>query len=193
MDVPASAGSASGVLPNPVGYNRVYVRPREPFSAASFYDGLRYGSSFVTNGPMLFFDAIEGHRVVQMALQVHSREPIERVDLVANGRVIKQFEVEPDQTSFSTELVMDSGVHSWVAARCFVKSDDTIRMAHSRPVFLVDGFWDAREDAEYFVAWIDELMAQTREDENRFSSDQERQAMLRIYNDARQFYVRKTR
>ena len=60
-------------------------------------------------------------------------------------------------------------------------------------VFLVDGFWDAREDAEYFVAWIDELMAQTREDEDRFSSDQERQAMLRIYNDARQFYVRKTR
>ena len=193
MDVPASAGSASGVLPNPVGYNRVYVRPREPFSAASFYDGLRYGSSFVTNGPMLFFDAIEGHRVVRMAVQVHSREPIERIELVANGKVIKQFEVEPDQTSFSTELVMDSGVHSWVAARCFVKSDDTIRMAHSRPVFLVDGYWDAREDAEYFVAWIDELMAQTREDEDRFSSDQERQAMLRIYNDARQFYVQKTR
>jgi hypothetical protein len=97
MDIPPSAGSASGVLPNPVGYNRVYVRPRERFTAKSFYDGLRYGSSFVTNGPMLFFDAIEGHREVRMALQVHSRETIERVELVANGKIIKQFDVEPNQ------------------------------------------------------------------------------------------------
>ncbi len=193
MDIPASAGSASGVLPNPVGYNRVYVRPREPFSAKSFYDGLRYGSSFVTNGPMLFFDAIEGAKEVRMALRVQSREPIERVDLVANGAVVKQFEVEPNQLTFSAELVMDSGVHSWVAARCFVKSDDTIRMAHSRPVFLVDGFWDAKEDAEYFVAWIDELIAQTREDKDRFSNEGERRSILGIYNDARQFYQRKAR
>ena len=142
---------------------------------------------------MLFFDAIEGHREVRMAVQVHSRETIERVELVANGKVIKQFEVEPDQTNFSTELVMDSGVHSWVAARCFVKSEDTIRMAHSRPVFLVDGFWDAREDAQYFIDWIDELIAQTREDKDRFSNEQERQAVLGIYNDARLFYQRKAR
>jgi len=193
MDIPASAGSASGVLPNPVGYNRIYVRPREPFSAKSFYDGLRYGSSFVTNGPMLFFDAIEGAKEVRMALRVQSREPIERVDLVANGAVVKQFEVEPNQLTFSAELVMDSGVHSWVAARCFVKSDDTIRMAHSRPVFLVDGFWDAKEDAEYFVAWIDELIAQTREEKDRFSNEGERRSILGIYNDARQFYQRKAR
>ncbi len=193
MDIPASAGSATGVLPNPLGYNRVYVRPREAFSAKSFYDGLRYGSSFVTNGPMLFFDAIEAPREVQMTLQVQSREPIERVEIVANGRVIKQFEVAPNQISYSTKLVMDSGVHSWVAARCFVKSDDTIRLAHSRPVFLVDGFWDAREDAEYFAAWMDELIAQTREDKDRFNSEDERRAMLGIYNDARQFYLRKAR
>ena len=66
-------------------------------------------------------------------------------------------------------------------------------MAHSRPVFLVDGFWDAREDAQYFIDWIDELIAQTREDKDRFSSEQERQAVLGIYNDARQFYQRKAR
>ena len=169
------------------------MRPREAFSAKSFYDGLRYGSSFVTNGPMLFFDAIEAHREVQMTLQVQSREPIERVEIVANGRVIEQFEVEPNQTSYSMKLVMDSGVHSWVAARCFVKSDHTIRLAHSRPVFLVDGFWDAREDAEYFAAWMDELIAQTREDKDRFNSEDERRALLGIYNDARRFYLRKAR
>ena len=44
--IPPSAGSASGVLPNPVGYNRVYVRLDEPFSYASWWRGLR-GRSLV--------------------------------------------------------------------------------------------------------------------------------------------------
>ncbi len=149
MDIPASAGSASGVLPNPVGYNRVYVRPREKFSLASFYDGLRHGPSFVTNGPMLFFDVVEAKREVQMALEVQSRDPIESVELVANGKVIQSFTPEPGQTSFQTELSMDSGFHSWVAVRCFVRAEETIRMAHSRPVVLVDGAWDGREDAVF--------------------------------------------
>ena len=193
MDIPASAGSASGVLPNPVGYNRVYVRPREKFSVASFYDGLRHGPSFVTNGPMLFFDVVEAAREVEMALEVQSREPIERVELVANGKVIQSFEPEPGQTSFHTELSMDSGFHSWVAARCFVRSEDTIRMAHSRPVMLVDGAWDGRGDAGYFVEWMDELIQITKQDEERFSSSEERDAVLALYEEARRFYVRKSR
>ena len=193
MDIPASAGSASGVLPNPVGYNRVYVRPREKFSVRSFYDGLRHGPSFVTNGPMLFFDVVEGTREVEMALEVQSRKPIQSVELIANGKVIQTFEPEPGQTSFHTELSMDSGFHSWVAARCFVRSEDTIRMAHSRPVMLFDGAWDGRGDAQYFVEWMDELIQLANEEEGRFSSNDERDAVLALYQEARRFYQQKSR
>ena len=53
LRIPPSAGSASGVLPNPVGYNRVYVHLDGPFAYEKWWEGLRAGRSFVTNGPLL--------------------------------------------------------------------------------------------------------------------------------------------
>src|SRR5690606_24056049 len=49
--IPPSAGSASGVLPNPVGYNRVYAHLDQPFSERAWFEAIRQGRSFVTNGP----------------------------------------------------------------------------------------------------------------------------------------------
>ena len=52
--IPPSAGSASGVLPNPVGYNRVYVHlGSQQLSADSWFGALSKGRCFVTNGPLL--------------------------------------------------------------------------------------------------------------------------------------------
>ncbi len=53
--LPISAGSASGVLKNPVGYNRLYVHLGHNFSYERWFLGMKAGLSFVTNGPMLFF------------------------------------------------------------------------------------------------------------------------------------------
>ena len=43
LRIPPSAGSASGVLPNPVGYNRVYVHLDGPFSYEAWWRGLGRG------------------------------------------------------------------------------------------------------------------------------------------------------
>ena len=48
-----SAGSASGVLQNPVGYNRVYVFCGEELTYERWWEGLRAGRVVVTNGPLL--------------------------------------------------------------------------------------------------------------------------------------------
>ena len=51
--LPPSAGSASGVLPNPVGYNRVYVHCGEKLTWEGWFENLRKGRVVVTNGPMM--------------------------------------------------------------------------------------------------------------------------------------------
>ena len=51
--IPPSAGSASGVLANPVGYNRVYVYCGSEFTRDSWFAALKKGRAFVTNGPLL--------------------------------------------------------------------------------------------------------------------------------------------
>src|SRR4029453_3483581 len=57
LRLPPSAGSASGVLPNPVGYNRVYVHLDGPFSYDAWGRGLGVCRSFVTNGLILLVRA----------------------------------------------------------------------------------------------------------------------------------------
>src|SRR6185503_5613712 len=57
LRVPPSAGSASGVLPNPVGYNRVYVHTGERLDYEAWWQGLKTARSFVTNGPLLLVRA----------------------------------------------------------------------------------------------------------------------------------------
>ncbi len=189
--LPPSAGSASGVLPNPVGYNRVYVKLSEPFGVEAWYRNLRHGKSFVTNGPMLFFEAEEAPgQKVRLVVDARSREPLDRIEIVANGEIVKRFEAPEGKTSFQTELFMPGGHHTWVAARCYTKNEDTIRMAHSGPVFL-DGRWDPQEDATFFIRWIDELIEQTRDDPARFENDEQRNAVLELYEGARRFYEQK--
>jgi hypothetical protein len=53
LRLPPSAGSASGVLPNPVGYDRVYVQLDGELSYEKWWDGLKLGRVFVSNGPLL--------------------------------------------------------------------------------------------------------------------------------------------
>jgi len=189
--VPPSAGSASGVLPNPVGYNRVYVKMDEPYSVHNWYLAFREGPSFVTNGPMLFFEAYELPDEVRLLVDARSREPLDRIEIVANGQIVSTIDVPEGQTSYQAELGMESGVHTWVAARCYTRNPHTIRMAHSRPVRLVDGSWDAAGDARFFVQWMDELIAQTGENAERFDNEEQRQEVLRLYNMAREEYLKK--
>lgn len=194
--LPPSAGSASGVLPNPVGYNRTYVRMgplgSQPFTVENWYAGLRDGESFVTNGPMLFFHAVEQADRVWITINAEARDPIEKVEIIANGKVVSSVEPPGSLRGYSTELSLHLGEHSWVAARCFTKADHTIRMAHSRPVYL-PGSWDASEDAAYFMKWIDDLVAISESEQGRFANTEERDAIVAIYRKAREFYAEKAR
>ena len=53
LRLPPSAGSASGVLRNPVGYNRVFVHLDGALDYDAWWRGLKVGRSFVTNGRLL--------------------------------------------------------------------------------------------------------------------------------------------
>jgi hypothetical protein len=191
LRIPPSAGSASGVLPNPVGYNRAYVKLDKPFSVKAWYDALRNGPSFVTNGPMLFINTtnLPGDKV-HVTVEGRAREPLEKIEIVANGQVIGQFLAPQGARSFQAERTLAGGHHTWLAVRCYGKTESTVRMAHSRPIPLA-GTWNPREDALFFTRWIEELADQARSDSERFRSPAERDTVLGLYERARRFYSEK--
>ena len=53
LRIPPTAGSGSGESPNPVGYNRVYVHVDGELTYEKWWQQLRAGQVFVTNGPLM--------------------------------------------------------------------------------------------------------------------------------------------
>lgn len=186
--IPPSAGTASGAHPNPVGYNRVYVHFSGPFTVEKWLAALREGKEFITNGPMLFFDVNSAGPVARASVEAHAREPIDRIELVANGEVIQWAPVPPGTLDYKADFTFDSKQYTWVAARCFLRTADTIRLAHSSPVFL-EGHRDCRPDAKYFVDWMNDLINETKT--RKLPSAADREHLLDLYGQALAFYTQK--
>jgi peptidoglycan/xylan/chitin deacetylase (PgdA/CDA1 family) len=144
-----SAGSASGVHPVPLGFGRVYVHLDGPFSYEAWMRGLSEGRSFVTTGPMISarvngewpgrtFTATTTSDF-RAECTVTSEQPLESIELVVNGRVIRRF--DPDNTAtgtgaFRSEITTGFKPEhgSWLAWRCFEKRPGgRFRFAHTAP------------------------------------------------------------
>ena len=70
----------------------------------------------------------------------------------------------------------------------FSENNSTIRMAHTQPVRLV-GRWPPADDAAFFVAWMDQLIADSKAQSDRFANEAERDQVLRLYEEARRYYL----
>jgi hypothetical protein len=180
--VPASAGTdcfSNRVPARLPGEARVYVKIDEPFSYQRWIDGLQQGRTFVTNGPMLELTAGEkaiGETItlsepgdVRLRSRVTSQFPMARAEVVFNGKVIATKSRDPKN---ATSIQLDQSIsvpHSgWIAVRAYGQPHrDAIpsQFAHTSPIYVsVEGYPnDAREDAEYFVAWIDRLWSDVQE------------------------------
>jgi hypothetical protein len=190
--VPPSAGTGTGVMPSPAGYDRLYAHIDGDFSVEKWYRAIRDGRSFVTNGPILLVTSKNAASQIEIDASALAREPIDRMELVANGRIVETIRAPANANQMKTRFRIDRSKYSWCVVRCFLKTPDNIRLAHSSPIYL-DGKWDAREDARYFVGWIDDLIGQTLADPKRFENSEQREAVLAIYRQAREIYLDKSR
>lgn len=159
--VTPSAGAASGVLPNPVGYNRLYVKmDGGEFHSGKWYEGVRAGGArvMVSNGPLVFFEPKlrRGARRLRGSIEVSSRDELEAVEIVANGQVLRAW--KPGAKQFRAMLDLDIAGHSWVAARAFARNGLTVRLGHTAPVKTSAGAGNGSQaDARYFREWLEEL------------------------------------
>jgi len=205
----ASAGSASGVKPSPLGFERVYVHLPGEFSYAEWFRALKQGRSFATNGPMLFLDvngsepgetislpAVAAQlppkmRKRKVRAEASSTGPLDRVEIVWKGQVVKSLSPRHHTTHAVLEYDLDIKETGWVAARAFEKPAASIRFAHTSPVYVQVGRdrGIVPEDAKFFLDWIDREM-KFYGGYSGFHSEQDRQAMLEMYRQARAVYER---
>lgn len=166
--LPPSAGSASGVLPNPVGYNRVYVQVSGAFTYEKWWDGLRAGRSFVTNGPLLLARAngeLPGHVFraedaieIAIAAELIAQDPVPAFEIIKNGTVERTVTMDEWKTSNSLGSVNfdESG---WFLVRTIADVPETFRFASTAPFYVEIGDAPKRiskASAQFFLDWVKE-------------------------------------
>jgi hypothetical protein len=178
LRVPPSAGSASGVLPNPVGYNRVYVHVSPSLTHAKSWEGLRAGRSFVTNGPLLrveangklpghVFTAEAGQHVsVDLKAAITTNDSVGFVEIIKNGQLERKVALQEWSKTGSLGSIMfkESG---WFLVRTIADNKKTFRFASSAPFFVEIGPTKRRiskASVRFFLDW-------TRERKERIKLD----------------------
>ena len=205
-----SGGSAIGVMPVPTGFNRVYARIEGELTAQKMWTAIKAGRTFATTGPMLTMtvngrsmgDTIELKSQDQddLRIEAHLRsiEPIEAVQIIHNGLVVSSTDLRKKIPSPFLDLRLDHKLSpdqgGWVAARAIYRNaNNSLRQAHTSPIYVkVDGsnYLNA-EDLRYMLKWIDQLVHYANSDEKEFATEQDRKALLLIYDEARKEYEKR--
>jgi len=179
LRLPPSAGSASGVLPNPVGYDRVYVHLDGDLGYEKWWEGLKAGRVFVSNGPLLRGRAngqLPGHVFKAQAgetLDLHvtaaldSRDPVSSLESIKDGRVERAVSYSDWKRTGSTIRFDKSG---WFLIRAMADVPASFRFASTGPFYVevgLDPHRVSRASARFFLDWVRERMKQIRLDDSR--------------------------
>lgn len=198
--IPPSAGSASGVLPNPVGYNRVWVHVDGDLTYEKWWGGLRAGRCFVSNGPLLrckangrwpghVFRAEKGDPLaIDLEGVLDSRDPVSAIEVIVNGRVTDTIPL--DEFRNTGKLVtLDFEESGWFLVRAIADTSETFRFASTAPWFVEIGETKRRvskASAQFFLDWV-------RERRERVAIDdlEEKAGVLQHHNMAEAFWREK--
>jgi len=196
LRIPPSAGSASGVLPNPVGYNRVYVHLDGPLTYENWWEGLRRGQSFVSNGPLLRCRAngeLPGHVFTNTpgeSVRIRLHAKLDTQDPVPFFEVIKDGQVEKRVAWADWKKTGDLGTISfqrsgWFLIRAIAEVKETFRFASSAPFYVEMGPPRiSRTSSQFFLDW-----ARERIDRVKVSDARQRDEVLTYHRKAESFWI----
>jgi len=174
LRIPPSAGSGVGRTTSPLGYNRVYVaQTSATVNPTSWWDGLRAGRSFVTNGPLLtvsinrrqpgyVFDMPGGSKLnLDVSLDLTVADPVEYVDVIFNGEALYHARLDEHAKRGGKIPALEVTESGWLLVRVVTQYEESYRMATTAPYYIqFDG--QSRISAracQMFLEWLDATIA----------------------------------
>ena len=200
LRIPPSAGSASGVLPNPVGYNRVYVFAGPELTYERWWEGLRAGHSFVSNGPLLrcrangklpgeVFRAIDGKAIeIELDAVLDGRDLVPTVEIIRDGKVVRSIPAPANgkHASLGKLTFNESG---WFLVRAISSEPRTFRFASTAPFYVEVGenkHRISKASAQFFLDWVKVGMTRIQLPEGK-----QKEAVLQYHRLAEKFWMEK--
>jgi hypothetical protein len=185
------------VLPNPVGYDRVYVHLDGRLSYAKWWEGLRAGRSFVSNGPLLrssvngelpghVFKADAGKELkLEITAKLDTQDRIWAIEVIRNGHVERTVSFD-DWKRAGGLGVLKARESGWFLVRTIADNARTFRFASTAPYYVEIGPTTRRiskASAQFFLDWVRERAKRVKLDD-----PSERQEVLQYHKMAERFW-----
>jgi TolB protein len=210
--VTASAGEDSILNLNAtaiLGAGRMYAYLGPELTWDGWLDAIRHGRTYVTNGPLLQFEVdgqIPGSEIrlpaeggsVNVTGQVDTIVPIEKIEIYWNGKVIETVPVAAGARTMRMEKRIPVKGSGWLTMRARGgfrhPVDDQYVVAETSPVYVYCGDQPirSREDAEYFIRWIDGITALAKQHPG-WRSEREQSHVLGQFAEARKIFEQRAR
>lgn len=199
LRLPPSAGSASGVLANPVGYNRVWVQCGPELTWEKWWDGLRAGRSFVSNGPLLRVKAnghwpghvFTGRDAIEVELEaaLDGRDPMPSIEIIKNGRIEHTVPLDEWRKNGGKLGKLKFSESGWFLVRVITDNPKTFRFASTAPFYVEVGDTKhrvSRTSAQFFLDWVRERMTRVK-----LPDGAQREEVLAFHRAAEKFWQEK--
>jgi hypothetical protein len=197
LRLPPAAGSGSGAVPNPLGYNRVYVHCEGELTWEKWWQGLKQGRVVVTNGPLLtprFNGELPGHVFqveagksveISVALNLFTREKIDYLELVQNGQVVEQVRLDKWAAANGVLPLVKFEQSGWLLVRAVTNNSTTYRYATSGPVYVEVGYEPriSKSSAQFFNDWVVERVKRIK-----LEDPTQREAVIEHHRHARDYW-----
>lgn len=171
-----SAGSASGVLLNPVGYNRMYVYVKKNFNYDNWFNEAAKGRLFVTNGPMLLCkgngkypgEVFKSNQPIDIKInaEIYSRDSIKAIEIIKIGVISETISGEKLRNNkISRSISFDKS--GWFLVRVIAKQPGNFRFASTAPFYVEIGSdknYVSKSDAQFFLDWTNDRAASIKLD-----------------------------
>ncbi|MEX2152289.1 MAG: CehA/McbA family metallohydrolase [Gemmatimonadaceae bacterium] len=207
--VPAAGGTDAfpnfASLRGPPGLVRTFAKAGARLDHRRWLDAIKAGRTFVTNGPLLTF-TLNGrdpgsqirfpfsgtHRVVAR-VSLRTNMPVDHLEIVSNGKVVAKL---PGRLADTTLTFRVTG-NAWFLARAYSDKPalpilDLYPFASTSPVYVTVGTTppSCREDAEFFLRWINLLSQRVRADTS-WNRPLERERTQALISRAHEEFIRR--
>ena len=167
LRIPCAAGSGTGIVDNPLGYNRTYVYCGDDFTWDAWWENFATGRVFITNGPLLrvtvqgeppgcVFRGREGETLrFEIALKLSTREKIDYLEIVQNGRAVHQVRLDEFREAKGRLPIVEFDASGWFLVRAVTNNTETYRYAATAPYYVEfdDQPLISRASVEFFRDW----------------------------------------
>src|SRR5579859_2568181 len=202
--IPAGAGTDATAdyaapIRSQLGADRVYAWvPEWPLNIELWFDALKRGRTFATNGPLIEFSLgglkvgdelkFDGEQAaVPFTATLRSIVPVDHFEVVCNGRVAATLKLEGARDSGDVKGTLPPKESGWCLLRA--SSDeaeypvlDKYVYATTSPIYVTIGGKapHSTEDAKYFVAWIERTIDVTSHHPDWNSSAEKEYVLKRL-------------